>query len=1422
MSTSTTTRPTYSTHPTATTIASSSSFNSDYHSNATTLTAITIPDIGDSGSHKKPRLEPILDSVETEEPTEMDERYADEKPRRISMDLSKKPSVRDRASQFEQQQQTSSSSYTPRGRPLPEPFEMNRTRSTSPLRITRKISSNLITPPQVRRIPVPSTAPSGKLSTQRRTYEFENEPSISSDRLPPARLERGSGSAKKIIQQWESLPNTPVSHRVPTSTPMGIGTRVMSKEYLDKKPLPIPRANPIPSSSSNNAGLNYPSTSYAKSSYAPSPLQNQHLRTPTQPNRKRAATLSPSNSSYSLSPSPSGEKRKRNGGRSPLKDMLNKFGGGIQAIGRKAKGKNKEKTFSRSDSFGWEDNGFSTEERLGTNGLPGGIVFSDRMGEEEMGISSEKTPSSNSNVVRTSAAMYLIPTPCSSVSAWGSWLSSWVTLTPTTMHITYCPIFQNPSSGHSTPRRVLSGTNPSQSTPAVPFNQIPQPQEGIQPDVEMAMKDCVEVRSLRRDEVRGRGIPPVPEGVGTEVLEMVWSDGSKRYIGVEGVAGRLGWVSAIWDVLLACKSTQTPALPPPSPFVQPTTLSRNSTATLPPIPGSVNNPPSPFSSIDGRGGQTDFQARLRALESRSSGAGSSAPPVQKMGDTWVAGSALGIPTSDIDLPNPLVNSPRKQSLGSLGEKKQDSVGLRDSVQRMFDLGPDPDLTLERPKTVLLSPGQVSQIRSPSRHSNEMSERIRAWSNHGHDQSTQSSFSRNNSNKSTQSSLEASKSLDLPFTQPEIEGVLYGKSETILSFDPNDLNPSRSASQVRRPASTVLARDEQSTKRYGMMIDQPILEESSITTTDTSERENNENDTEIFLSKPPLTHISHITFPKPAIAGISMTNGQPHLGIINSGGSTTSSNETRPSTEMLTPESRPFSSMTNTTTLTSLLESSVMSKLDNHSNDHVDLTKQINGVEYGLKEIITSLNGFIKEIKGNEVNLPQNLDNKLDSLGLDMKNIENTLQLSNLANKGLPNVESDSKMNEVNEKLDKIANLCEQVLSQRSTAGFGVDVPFVAEVGDIVKDLPGKTTSHIRNELVASPSEEEKSAGQEVAQIMADLTGGSSKNSPRLVGLQVLHNISAPSSPKVEPSSTLTPPNDLRSPSILSNKGQSISKLNGNLPEDVTQQVGQVLNLVTELKEARTLQTQQTTDIARYLNELNGWLEKFVLNSSGELSNLSKRLNILVGSSVDENSSLTSNSNGNGDNQNQPGLPDLVADLHSMMSEQKKRNDSEGSVGQRLDSLLSIMGEERERASVQQNTVEQVVSILERQRNDNEMLLRAVATDLTAEIRGERMRFIEAMQQATSVNVSMHVEEFKKLLSTEVNRSMAELGQMREEKKVLEQQISDLFALMAKHGGKGKKNSSSLIVPPSPGGMQQMLASPVYSQGQGRGLPLPPH
>ena len=44
----------------------------------------------------------------------------------------------------------------------------------------------------------------------------------------------------------------------------------------------------------------------------------------------------------------------------------------------------------------------------------------------------------------------------------------------------------------------------------------------------------------------------------------------------------------------------------------------------------------------------------------------------------------------------------------------------------------------------------------------------------------------------------------------------------------------------------------------------------------------------------------------------------------------------------------------------------------------------------------------------------------------------------------------------------------------------------------------------------------------------------------------------------------------------------------------------------------------------------------------------------------------------------------MADMHAMVSEQKQRSESEGMVGQRLDTLLTMMGAEQERHASQQN------------------------------------------------------------------------------------------------------------------------------------------
>ena len=425
--------------------------------------------------------------------------------------------------------------------------------------------------------------------------EYDNSPHTP---LQGGPVPRAQGSAQKMIQQWENIPPAgagdspyPSQHRL-QPTPNHGGQ--YNRDYLDRKPLPSPSNAmsspfaPMPMRGQSTTPENTPpgpsrlyppsplrqsqtaepssrpaypyspvravqsqpspirtGLSPARYSMQPSPSKisfapnssNRHLQTPTR-NQSRLDDDSPTQ--WSGSP---GEKKRK--GKSPLKEMFS-------AIGKRAKGKGKEKRESYG-SGGYDITMDGGLKRVGSNGLPGGIVFRDRMGDQEMDLGPTETaergvrelrqpiyrPLTLVQIVRNSPILYLIPTPCSSVSQWGSWMTSWGVLTESSLRITFCPIFQEPQRSNS-PRRTLDPKAP------VPYQAIPAPNPSQASDVDLDMTGCAEVRSLRREELNGRHVPAAPEGVSTEVLEMVWLDGSRRYIGVEGVSGRIGWISAIW------------------------------------------------------------------------------------------------------------------------------------------------------------------------------------------------------------------------------------------------------------------------------------------------------------------------------------------------------------------------------------------------------------------------------------------------------------------------------------------------------------------------------------------------------------------------------------------------------------------------------------------------------------------------------------------------------------------------------------------------------------------------------------------------------------------------------------------------------------------------------------------------------------
>jgi hypothetical protein len=412
------------------------------------------------------------------------------------------------------------------------------------------------------------------------------------------------------------------------------------------------------------------------------------------------------------------------------------------------------------------------------------------------------------------------------------------------------------------------------------------------------------------------------------------------------------------------------------------------------------------------------------------------------------------------------------------------------------------------------------------------------------------------------------------------------ADTVLSFDPNDVNPSRSASQVRRKSIS---------DRHKPVNHLAVLEE-------------NDGSLSEGMGPGPLkapTFLSHVTFPKAQVAGLpvapafsvmskvkafetatSPTSSQPSLSRQKSGVTlrsqtsqtsagmagigamtggegmektrTTSSVDTHDSQDGLlrTPGTQTSYALPSTSDHHSC--KALIGHLDRHSRDHDVLASQIGGVQIDLKTVLSSLTGLVNGTK---------IDDKLDTLGMDIKAIENALNLNSLSTARLNSITSPEDadtqipggISQVHDKLDAIAKLCEEVLAK--------DKARITENGK----APASPSPQGKLGIMVD-ADEQKGAGQEVAQIMAELTGSSNKASPRLANLQVLHHVASnPSSPKGSASN---------SPVISQHSQSSPVTADGPLSDETKKQVGEVLGLVKELKEARTLQTQQTTDIAR--------------------------------------------------------------------------------------------------------------------------------------------------------------------------------------------------------------------------------------------------
>jgi hypothetical protein len=167
------------------------------------------------------------------------------------------------------------------------------------------------------------------------------------------------------------------------------------------------------------------------------------------------------------------------------------------------------------------------------------------------------------------------------------------------------------------------------------------------------------------------------------------------------------------------------------------------------------------------------------------------------------------------------------------------------------------------------------------------------------------------------------------------------------------------------------------------------------------------------------------------------------------------------------------------------EATMVSHLEQHTAQHELLSGQVDGVHGDVKRVMGALTTLVAGQAAST--MPDKLNDKLSTLALDVKALENALNLSSLASRGPPQLDAlDDRVPELHRKLDGIAKLCEDLLS-RGTA------PAVNPSAAMLRDPSNRSTKSQSVSMKRGSSlgvtvdpKEEQEAGEEVAAIMADL------------------------------------------------------------------------------------------------------------------------------------------------------------------------------------------------------------------------------------------------------------------------------------------------------------------------------------------------
>ncbi|KAF5317422.1 hypothetical protein D9611_003915 [Ephemerocybe angulata] len=148
---------------------------------------------------------------------------------------------------------------------------------------------------------------------------------------------------------------------------------------------------------------------------------------------------------------------------------------------------------------------------------------------------------------------------------------------------------------------------------------------------------------------------------------------------------------------------------------------------------------------------------------------------------------------------------------------------------------------------------------------------------------------------------------------------------------------------------------------------------------------------------------------------------------------------------------------------------------------------------------------------------------------------------------------------------------------------------------------------------------------------------------------------------------------------------------------------------------REQQLLQQADSVRYLNELNTWLEAFVNSGSSHIQGLAASVDMLC-----------ADLGGTG-----AGAATLLGDVRQLVLGMKARDQSMASLQAAVNDLVVSVGSEMGRVGGDSNALAQMIEV---QKREQESMLKVFTDEISDEIKGERLRFVEAMREATAINV----------------------------------------------------------------------------------------